>query len=78
MVILPLSFMAAESALDAKVYLVISTVGHFSLFPLLFEPAEFPIKVRVLLTALLIPTSMTNTNANAKCQMPNANANANA
>jgi hypothetical protein len=46
MVIMPLSFVAAESAWDAKVYVLVSTVGHVSLFPLLFTPAEFLVKVR--------------------------------
>jgi len=45
MIILPLSFVAAESAADSKLFILLSFVGHFSLFPLLFGSAEFPIKV---------------------------------
>ncbi|XP_031729891.1 dolichyl pyrophosphate Glc1Man9GlcNAc2 alpha-1,3-glucosyltransferase [Anarrhichthys ocellatus] len=47
--ILPLSILAVESREDAGIYLVLTTTGHYSLFPLLFSPAELPIKVFLML-----------------------------
>ncbi|XP_034406708.1 probable dolichyl pyrophosphate Glc1Man9GlcNAc2 alpha-1,3-glucosyltransferase isoform X1 [Cyclopterus lumpus] len=47
--ILPLSFLAVESREDAGIFLVLTTTGHYSLFPLLFTPAELPIKVFLML-----------------------------
>ncbi|XP_056253423.1 probable dolichyl pyrophosphate Glc1Man9GlcNAc2 alpha-1,3-glucosyltransferase isoform X2 [Seriola aureovittata] len=47
--ILPLSILAVESREDAGIFLVLSTTGHYSLFPLLFTPAELPIKVVLML-----------------------------
>uniref|UniRef100_A0A665TPH3 Alpha-1,3-glucosyltransferase n=1 Tax=Echeneis naucrates TaxID=173247 RepID=A0A665TPH3_ECHNA len=47
--ILPLSFLAVESREDAGIFLVLTTTGHYSLFPLLFTPPEFLIKVVLML-----------------------------
>ncbi|AWO99595.1 putative dolichyl pyrophosphate Glc1Man9GlcNAc2 3-glucosyltransferase [Scophthalmus maximus] len=47
--ILPLSILAVESREDAGIFLVLTTTGHYSLFPLLFTPAELPIKVVLML-----------------------------
>ncbi|XP_056140893.1 probable dolichyl pyrophosphate Glc1Man9GlcNAc2 alpha-1,3-glucosyltransferase [Lampris incognitus] len=47
--ILPLSILAVESRDDAGIFLVLATTGHYSLFPLLFTPAELPIKVLLML-----------------------------
>ncbi|RVE63338.1 hypothetical protein OJAV_G00135290 [Oryzias javanicus] len=47
--ILPLSILAVESREDAGIFLLLSTTGHYSLFPLLFTPAELPIKVCLML-----------------------------
>ncbi|KAM6907893.1 dolichyl pyrophosphate Glc1Man9GlcNAc2 alpha-1,3-glucosyltransferase isoform 1-T1 [Xenentodon cancila] len=49
MAILPLSILAVESREDAGIFLVLTTTGHYSLFPLLFTPAELPIKVCLML-----------------------------
>ncbi|XP_056386057.1 probable dolichyl pyrophosphate Glc1Man9GlcNAc2 alpha-1,3-glucosyltransferase [Hyla sarda] len=46
--ILPLSLLAVSSAKDAGIYLILTTVGHFSLFPLLFTPQELPIKILLM------------------------------
>ncbi|KAM3869037.1 dolichyl pyrophosphate Glc1Man9GlcNAc2 alpha-1,3-glucosyltransferase [Diretmus argenteus] len=47
--ILPLSILAVESREDAGIFLVLATTGHYSLFPLIFTPAELPIKVTLML-----------------------------
>ncbi|XP_063751540.1 probable dolichyl pyrophosphate Glc1Man9GlcNAc2 alpha-1,3-glucosyltransferase isoform X2 [Eleginops maclovinus] len=47
--ILPLSLLAVQSREDAGIFLLLSTTGHYSLFPLLFTPAELPIKVLLML-----------------------------
>lgn len=47
--ILPLSILAVESREDAGIFLVLATTGHYSLFPLIFTPAELPIKVCLML-----------------------------
>ncbi|XP_059912025.1 probable dolichyl pyrophosphate Glc1Man9GlcNAc2 alpha-1,3-glucosyltransferase [Gadus macrocephalus] len=47
--VLPLSILAVESRRDAGIFLMLATTGHYSLFPLLFTPAEFPIKVLLML-----------------------------
>ncbi|KAM9348431.1 dolichyl pyrophosphate Glc1Man9GlcNAc2 alpha-1,3-glucosyltransferase [Symphorus nematophorus] len=48
-VILPLSILAVESREDAGIFLLLTTTGHYSLFPLIYTPAEFPIKVVLML-----------------------------
>jgi alpha-1,3-glucosyltransferase len=51
MVIIPLGLIATESTFHAKSFLFLSTVGHFSLFPLLFQPTGmYPISSVVKLT----------------------------
>jgi len=40
LIILPLAILALVSRLEARYYLLSSTIGHFSLFPLLFTPKE--------------------------------------
>ncbi|XP_029028806.1 probable dolichyl pyrophosphate Glc1Man9GlcNAc2 alpha-1,3-glucosyltransferase [Betta splendens] len=47
--ILPLSLLAVQSREDASIFLVLATTGHYSLFPLLFTPAELPIKAVLML-----------------------------
>ncbi|XP_075888181.1 dolichyl pyrophosphate Glc1Man9GlcNAc2 alpha-1,3-glucosyltransferase isoform X2 [Nelusetta ayraudi] len=47
--ILPLSILAVQSREDAGIYLVLTTTGHYSLFPLVFTAAELPIKVLLML-----------------------------
>ncbi|XP_078369889.1 dolichyl pyrophosphate Glc1Man9GlcNAc2 alpha-1,3-glucosyltransferase-like [Oculina patagonica] len=49
MVIIPLSLMAIVDRRTARVFLVLSTTGHLSLFPLLFQSQETPIKVCLML-----------------------------
>ncbi|XP_075579266.1 dolichyl pyrophosphate Glc1Man9GlcNAc2 alpha-1,3-glucosyltransferase isoform X5 [Pelecanus crispus] len=47
--ILPLSLLSVQRAKDAGIYLILTTTGHFSLFPLLFTPPELPIKILLML-----------------------------
>ncbi|XP_071950399.1 dolichyl pyrophosphate Glc1Man9GlcNAc2 alpha-1,3-glucosyltransferase-like [Antedon mediterranea] len=49
LITIPLSLLAVEGYRDAQVFLFLSTIGHYSLFPLIFKPAEAPIKVCLLL-----------------------------
>lgn len=49
MAILPLSLLAVESKEDAKTFLLLTTTGHYSLFPLLFTAPEMPVKVLLML-----------------------------
>ncbi len=48
MAIIPMGMMAADSVDDAKLYLMLSWIGNFSLFPLLHKPREVPLKVMVM------------------------------
>ncbi|XP_068718262.1 dolichyl pyrophosphate Glc1Man9GlcNAc2 alpha-1,3-glucosyltransferase-like isoform X1 [Montipora capricornis] len=49
MVVIPLSLFAIADREAARVFLILSTTGHLSLFPLLFQPQETPIKVCLML-----------------------------
>ncbi|KAL4659618.1 putative dolichyl pyrophosphate Glc1Man9GlcNAc2 alpha-1,3-glucosyltransferase [Arapaima gigas] len=49
MAILPLSILAVETKEDARVFLILATSGHLSLFPLLYTMPELPIKVLLML-----------------------------
>jgi alpha-1,3-glucosyltransferase len=49
LVIIPLSFMAVIWKKEAQMYVLLATVGHYSLFPLLYTAFELPIKVLLLL-----------------------------
>ncbi|XP_059060050.1 probable dolichyl pyrophosphate Glc1Man9GlcNAc2 alpha-1,3-glucosyltransferase [Achroia grisella] len=50
MILIPLSFMSVLGAVDGKLFLIISTVGHYSLFPLLYPKNLLAIKIFMLLT----------------------------
>ncbi|CAL1572571.1 unnamed protein product [Knipowitschia caucasica] len=47
--ILPLSLLAVQSREDAGIFLLLATTGHYSLFPLIFTAAEFPLKLLLML-----------------------------
>ncbi|CAL0324874.1 unnamed protein product [Lupinus luteus] len=47
--VIPLSIVAAQTPEDARHYFLLSIVSCYSLFPLLFEAQEYPIKVLLLL-----------------------------
>jgi alpha-1,3-glucosyltransferase len=48
-VLIPLSLVACDSPSDARLYLLLSWVAHFSLFPLLFTMTEAPLKLLMYL-----------------------------
>lgn len=52
--IIPLAVVALDSVDDARHYFLLSTVGCYSLFPLLFEAQEYPIKLTLLLLHCLL------------------------
>ncbi|KAI3758504.1 hypothetical protein L6452_06069 [Arctium lappa] len=47
--LIPLAVVAVESLEDARHYFILSIVSSYSLFPLLYEAQEYPIKVVLLL-----------------------------
>ncbi|KAM5185665.1 dolichyl pyrophosphate Glc1Man9GlcNAc2 alpha-1,3-glucosyltransferase isoform 2-T2 [Callospermophilus lateralis] len=47
--ILPMSLLSVEKAGDASIFLILTTTGHYSLFPLLFTAPELPIKILLML-----------------------------
>ncbi|ESO93947.1 hypothetical protein LOTGIDRAFT_153427 [Lottia gigantea] len=48
-IIIPMILLVFESKEDGRIYLILSTIGYYSLFPLLFTQFETPIKVLFLL-----------------------------
>lgn len=54
MVTVPLALSALESLSEARTFVFLSTVGTVSLFPLLFRPAELPIKLLLASFATLL------------------------
>eukprot|EP00948_MAST-09A_sp_MAST-9A-sp1_P000901 g901.t1 len=48
--IVPQALLAVESSLDARLFLLMSTIGHVSLLPLLFKPESFLVKTSLVLT----------------------------
>lgn len=50
MATIPLALIAFDSIATARTYFFVATVGHYSLFPLLFRLQEAPIKVILLAT----------------------------
>ncbi|XP_058731852.1 probable dolichyl pyrophosphate Glc1Man9GlcNAc2 alpha-1,3-glucosyltransferase [Vicia villosa] len=55
--VIPLAFVAAQTPEDAKHYFLLSIVSCYSLFPLLFEAQEYPIKVLLLLLHFILSWS---------------------
>uniref|UniRef100_A0A1B6BXI8 Alpha-1,3-glucosyltransferase n=2 Tax=Clastoptera arizonana TaxID=38151 RepID=A0A1B6BXI8_9HEMI len=49
MVIIPLTLLAVVWRKEAEIYLLLSTIGHYSLFPLLFTSFELPLKILLFL-----------------------------
>lgn len=52
--VIPLSLVAVSSLKNAQEFLFLSTVSYYSLFPLLFESKEYPIKVVLLVLHTLV------------------------
>lgn len=53
MIIIPMSLLVLEKKTDARLYLFLSTIGHYSLFPLIFTQFETPIKICLLAATCL-------------------------
>ncbi len=67
MVILPLSLIALEDAFQSRMFVVLSTVGHFSLFPLLFLPSgKFTMQDLLLRSERLGTVKLTKYRRNAR------------
>ncbi|OVA12716.1 Glycosyl transferase [Macleaya cordata] len=68
--VIPLAIVAIQRLEDAKLYFVLSIVSCYSMFPLLFEAKEYPIKVLLLLLHSLLMwsgfTSQFNKNSSSK------------
>ncbi|XP_066894525.1 dolichyl pyrophosphate Glc1Man9GlcNAc2 alpha-1,3-glucosyltransferase isoform X3 [Kogia breviceps] len=47
--VLPMSLLSVGKAGDASMFLILTTTGHYSLFPLLFTAPELPIKILLML-----------------------------
>ncbi|XP_062949352.1 probable dolichyl pyrophosphate Glc1Man9GlcNAc2 alpha-1,3-glucosyltransferase isoform X4 [Cynocephalus volans] len=47
--VLPMSLLSVGKAGDASIFLILTTTGHYSLFPLLFTTPELPIKILLML-----------------------------
>jgi len=58
LVVVPLATLAAASRQEASLYLLTATTGHFSLFPLLFQPREVPTKVLLHLSHSLLASHL--------------------
>ncbi|XP_020577715.1 probable dolichyl pyrophosphate Glc1Man9GlcNAc2 alpha-1,3-glucosyltransferase [Phalaenopsis equestris] len=51
---IPLGIIAVDSLADARHYFLLSIVSCYSMFPLLFEPQEYPIKVLLLVMSSVL------------------------
>ncbi|XP_064144817.1 probable dolichyl pyrophosphate Glc1Man9GlcNAc2 alpha-1,3-glucosyltransferase isoform X5 [Loxodonta africana] len=47
--VLPMSLLSVGKAGDASIFLILTTTGHYSLFPLLFTAPELPVKILLML-----------------------------
>ncbi|CAG4964649.1 unnamed protein product [Parnassius apollo] len=61
MILIPLSFLAILGDVDGRLFLFVSTVGHYSLFPLLYPKYLFAVKIYMLLTYCIITFGTTKT-----------------
>lgn len=75
MVILPLSLIALENAFQSRMFVVLSTVGHYSLFPLLFLPSgkftsTISVPKRVIMNSPKLTINHRNANQNISLVIP--------
>lgn len=49
MIIIPMSLLSLQNPLDSAEFLLLSSIGNYSLFPLLFQSAEGPLKLPLTL-----------------------------
>ncbi|CAH2091962.1 unnamed protein product [Euphydryas editha] len=54
MILIPLSFLSVLGEIDGKLFVFITTIGHYSLFPLLYPKNLLSIKIFMLLTHIAI------------------------
>lgn len=54
MILIPLSFMSVLGDVDARMFLILSVVGHYSLFPLLYPTNLIGVKVFLFLTHVAV------------------------
>ncbi|XP_063497490.1 dolichyl pyrophosphate Glc1Man9GlcNAc2 alpha-1,3-glucosyltransferase isoform X2 [Symphalangus syndactylus] len=59
--ILPMSLLSVGKAGDASIFLILTTTGHYSLFPLLFTTPELPIKILLMLLFTIYSVSSLKT-----------------
>ncbi|KAM6159207.1 dolichyl pyrophosphate Glc1Man9GlcNAc2 alpha-1,3-glucosyltransferase isoform 9-T9 [Rhynchocyon petersi] len=59
--ILPMSLLSVGKAGDASIFLILTTTGHYSLFPLLFTTPELPIKILLMLSFTIYSVSSLKT-----------------
>jgi len=62
LVIIPFTLLSFDTFTDKKLFFLLSSTGHFSLFPLLFTPAEAPIKVLLYLVYTLLSYQFLSSN----------------
>jgi len=53
-VVLPLTLLVPNDVTYARVYVIVQTVGHYALFPLLYKSAETPIKLSIFMLFTII------------------------
>ncbi|TKC46479.1 hypothetical protein EI555_004895 [Monodon monoceros] len=59
--VLPMSLLSVGKAGDASIFLILTTTGHYSLFPLLFTAPELPIKILLMLLFTIYSVSSLKT-----------------
>ncbi|EGC32375.1 hypothetical protein DICPUDRAFT_38502 [Dictyostelium purpureum] len=75
MITIPLGFLSlASNNRFSKLYFILSTVGHYSLFPLLFKPTEITTRILVLaFYTILLYLSIISTNQQSQSKKQNNN-----
>ncbi|KAK5577226.1 hypothetical protein RB653_002166 [Dictyostelium firmibasis] len=82
MITIPMGFLCLVNNKFSKLYFLLSTIGHYSLFPLLFQVEEIPTRILILVTYTLLVylsyiSSSSNNNNNNNNNSNNKNNNNN-
>ncbi|KAN0025914.1 hypothetical protein ACTFIU_001678 [Dictyostelium citrinum] len=65
MITIPMGFLCLVNNKFSKLYFLLSTIGHYSLFPLLFQVEEIPTRILILVTyTLLVYLSFISSSSN--------------